>query len=241
MDKENKRGTDKKRLFLIGGLAVVFLAVGFAAGAFWQKGHSPKPEVTGEKKVAGPADKIRPVDKNDHIRGSEKAELVWVEYSDLECPYCKGMHEKMRQMIGEYKDKVTWVYRHLPLSQLHPKAQKEAEAAECAAKLGGNEAFWQYIDRIFEVTPSNNRLDPAQLPQIAQKIGLNRQKFEKCLNSGEMAKRVEKDRQDALNAGIRGTPGSVVINRKTGKKTFVNGAPRTYEQLKQTVETMLQK
>src|SRR5207249_6414117 len=85
----------------------------------------------------------------------------------------------------EKDGKVVWVYRHFPIDSLHSKARKEAQASECAAALGGNEAFWAYSDKLFEVTPSNNRLDLAQLPRIAQEIGLDRAQFETCLE-GDM-------------------------------------------------------
>ena len=61
------------------------------------------------------------------------------------------------------ENKVAWGFRHFPLKQLHPKAVKEAEATECANELGGNDAFWKFIDKINEVTPANNKLDQAQL------------------------------------------------------------------------------
>src|SRR3989344_4619471 len=99
--------------------------------------------------------KIRPVTDADHILGNPGAEIVIVEYSDTECPFCKQFHKTMNTIMAEYgkEGKVAWVYRHFPIEQLHKKAQKEAEATECAAELGGKSAFWDYINRIFEITP----------------------------------------------------------------------------------------
>ena len=118
-----------------------------------------------------------PVSSSDHIRGNVNAQITIVEYSDLECPFCKVFHGTMKQAMAAYGDKVRWVYKHFPLDQLHPKADKEAEAAECAGELGGNDAFWAYIDKVFEATPSNNGLDLALLPAIAQDLGFDITKF----------------------------------------------------------------
>lgn len=106
-------------------------------------------------------EEIRGVQDNDHIRGNPNAEIVIVEFSDTECPYCKMFHETMKQVIAEYggDGRVAWVYRHWPIPSLHPKAPKQAEALECAAEQGGNEVFWKYTDMVYENTQSNNSLD----------------------------------------------------------------------------------
>lgn len=150
----------------------------------------------------------------DHIRGNSSAQVTIVEFSDLECPFCKSFHPTIQRALSEYGDKVRWVYKHFPLVQLHPKAPKEAEAAECAGALGGNDMFWKYVDRVFEITPSNNGLNLDLLPQIAGDLGLDRVAFEACLNSGKYADRVEADYQQGVSLGVNGTPGS-----------FVNGIP----------------
>ncbi|MBI5732724.1 thioredoxin domain-containing protein [Candidatus Jorgensenbacteria bacterium] len=166
---------------------------------------------------------IKAVTENDHIRGSLSAAVKVVEFSDLECPFCKRFHSTMQQAVETYGDKIAWVYRHFPLDSLHSKARKEAEAAECANELGGNNGFWKYVDELLRVTPSNNGLEATELPNIAERVGLNRTKFETCLSSGKYASRVEADLTDAENSGGRGTPYSVVIS-KSGKKYIINGA-----------------
>jgi protein-disulfide isomerase len=133
---------------------------------------------------------------------------------------------------------VAWVYRHFPLDALHSKARKEAEATECANELGGSAAFWNYVDRLFEVTPSNNGLDLAQLPIIAQEIGLDRTAFKKCLDSGKFADYVAHDLDDARAAGGSGTPYSVVIAANSEKFT-INGA-QSYEEVKRIIDAALQ-
>lgn len=115
----------------------------------------------------GVKDKITldPVTEKDHISGNPQAELMLVEYSDPECPFCKRFHETMIQVMKEYgtQGKVAWAYRHFPLDAIHSKARHEAEAVECAGELGGNEKLWEYVNTLYKITPSNNQLDPALL------------------------------------------------------------------------------
>jgi protein-disulfide isomerase len=140
----------------------------------------------------------------------------------------------MKQVLEEYGDKVRWVYKHFPLDQLHPRADKEAEAAECAGEQGGNDAFWAYVDRLFEITPSNNRLDLALLPGVAQDLGLDKGKFELCLSSGKYAELVEAQFQEGARLGVDGTPGSFVNGER------VRGAI-PFEALKGIIDAQLTK
>ena len=181
---------------------------------------------------------MAPVTEKDWVKGNRDAKISVVEYSDTECPFCKRHHPTMQQLVAEYDGKVNWVYRHFPLTQLHPKAPKEAEATECAGELGGNTAFWKYIDRLFEITPANNGLDPAELPKIAQYVGLDVKKFEACLNSGKYAQHVTDDENDAVAAGGRGTPYSVILGAQ-GQKVPIPGA-LPYASVKQLIDGVLQ-
>lgn len=190
---------------------------------------TPLPPGSGNIQLAAVTDK-------DWIRGKKDAKVTVVEFSDLECPFCKRFHPTIQQLLKEYPNDVRWVYRHFPLTSIHPKAPKEAEASECAGELGGNEAFWNYVDRLFEITPSNNNLDLSQLPQIAEDVGLNRGKFEKCLSSGTYAKKVQDHYNQAVAAGGRGTPYSIVVIGD--QKIPVSGAV-PYEQLKAIVDSVL--
>lgn len=218
-------------IFTVGFFILLFSDGGFNLGsktdskslaAFNQPADSGSADTTGGSE-AGQIN-IKPVSTDDHIRGDvDTAQVIVVEFSDTECPFCKRFHPTMQQVVDDYDGKVAWVYRHFPLDSLHPKARKEAEATECAAELGGNEGFWAYIDRLFEVTPANNGLDPAQLPQIAQAVGLDVNEFQTCLDSGKYKDKIEAQYQDAVTSGGRGTPYSVVITRD-GQKIPMSGA-----------------
>lgn len=148
----------------------------------------------------------------DYVRGNPNAEIIFVEFSDTECPFCKRFHTTMLRVMEEYgkAGQVAWVYRQFPIVELHSKAPKESEALLCAAELGGNGKFWEYTDRIFEVTPSNDGLDPLELSRIAVGIGLDGAGFEECLASGRHAARVQSEFKDGTAAGANGTPYSVL-------------------------------
>ena len=172
-------------------------------------------------------DQVRPVSGADHIKGSLDAPVKIVEYSDFECPFCKRMHETMNSVMKTYADtgKVAWVYRQFPLEQLHPvKAQAAAVASECAADQGGNDAFWKFTDRYFELTLTNNRTDiETVIPQIAQEIGLNKATFKACRTSGKFDAKIAADVENAIATGGRGTPWSIAI-LPDGTKLPINGA-----------------
>ncbi len=178
---------------------------------------------------------FRPITDQDHVRGAKNAKVTVLEYSDLECPFCKLFHPTLQQLLKEYPNDVRWVYRHSPLVQLHSQAPKEAEASECAGEQG---KFWEMTDKIFEVTPSNNGLNLADLPKLARQVGVtSTQQFQACLASGRYAKHVADDTADAQVAGLTGTPYSVVI-ASNGQKFLLEGA-QPYSALKQLVERAL--
>ncbi len=189
--------------------------------------------------VTSPETTLRPISVDDHIIGSPSAEIIIVEYSDTECPYCKQFHSTLRRVMDEYgkSGKVAWVYRHFPIDSLHSRARKEAEAMECANELGGSAKFWEYTNLLYQTTPSNNGLDPAELPKMAKTVGLDVTKFNACLSSGKYADKVEADYQDAIKAGGTGTPNSILVSRD-GTKTVVKGA-QPYENLKNILDALL--
>ena len=163
--------------------------------------------------------------ERDHIYGNFDALVSLIEYSDFECPYCKRFHPTAQRVVDSFDGKVNWVYRHFPLGFHNPLAQQEAEAAECAALLGGNETFWRYADMLFERTSSNgNGLLPESLTLIAGEIGLDKVRFEECRVSGQMAARVQEDYDEGVRIGISGTPGNIILNNKTREVIVAVGA-----------------
>jgi protein-disulfide isomerase len=178
------------------------------------------------------------VTARDHLRGNPAAPVKLIEFADTECPLCKRFHPTLKRLVNDYRGQVAWVFRHFPIAEIHPKAPKEAEATECAAELGGEAKFWAYLDRLYEITPSNNRLDPAELPRIAQHVGLERAPFEQCLRSGRHAARVAADVADALAAGAPGTPYTVIVAPNGKAYEVVGNQP--YEALRLVIDIALQ-
>jgi protein-disulfide isomerase len=180
---------------------------------------------------------VEPVGARDHVRGPRDAPVKLIEFADTECPLCKRLHPTLKRLVDDYRGQVAWVFRHYPIAEIHPRAPKEHEAAECAAELGGEAKFWAYLDRLYEITPGNNRLDPAELPRIARHVGLEPAPFDQCLASGRHAARVAQDVADALAAGAPGTPYTVVVAPNGKLYEIVGNQP--YEVLKLVIDIAL--
>jgi len=225
-------------------LLVASVILAFFVGTLWQKvqilesGKTSGSVKNGQPQQPSTAKDVKSVSEDDHVRGDRNARIALIEYSDLECPFCKKFHPTVQQVIDEYDGQVMWVYRHFPLDQLHTKADKEAEAVECANELAGNDGFWALLDRIFEVTPSNNGLALDDLPKLAGEVGIDEGAFKECLDSGKYAQRVEDDYQGGIEAGITGTPGNILLDTKTGETILVPGA-LPFEQIKQSIDSLL--
>lgn len=174
----------------------------------------------------------------DHILGNPNAPVKVVEYMDLECPHCKIFQVTMHQIMDYYGEngQVAWVSRPLPLAQIHSKAPKEAEAAECAAELGGNEAYWKFVDTVFEVSPGDNGLDLAQLPQIAGQVGLDITAFKTCLDSGKYAKKIADSYQEAIAAGAQGTPFTLIM---VGSDAVSLAGAQPYDSMRAAIDEIL--
>ena len=230
------------KLIVPGAIIIAGLII---AGAIYYDRKSPA-TTTGENQPAqtaglavSPLDNLKPVTDKDHVLGDPNAPVTFVLFSDLECFFCKRFHATMKQIMDEYgkTGKLKYIFRHLPLEQLHSKAKNEAIASECAADLGGNDAFWKYVDRVFEITPSNNGLDPLELPKIAEYVGLNKTKFNTCLTSGKFDQLISDSIDNGMKSGALGTPYAVILG-PNGKKTAIPGA-LPYSDVKAAIDEML--
>lgn len=178
-------------------------------------------------------DAMRAPNATDHRLGPTDSPVKLVVYTDLECPFCKQFHTTLLELSAKYP-KLAIIYRNFPLS-IHPKAETEARAAECAAKMGGEEAYWKMVNRIFKVTPSNNGLDLTQLPEIAKEAGItDTARFQTCLDSNETKERVQLDLKEANETGGEGTPWTIFLT-PAGNKIPVNGA-RSLEVMSAAIE-----
>jgi protein-disulfide isomerase len=144
-------------------------------------------------KVAVSADPSR-------LKGSPNAPVTIVEFSDFQCAFCKQVTPTLAEVLSKYAGKVRLSYRDFPLRQIHPQAEKAAEAARCAAEQG---KFWEYHDLLFA---NQAKLDLKSLTEHARSLKLNQQPFEECLSSGKYAAAVGKDLEEGRQAGVSGTP-----------------------------------
>ena len=142
-----------------------------------------------------------PVDpERDHIRGDDNAPVTLVEYGDFECPFCGQAEPVVRELVSEFGHDLRYVFRHLPLSDVHPHAELAAEAAEAASKQG---AFWEMHDLLFE---HQDALEPKNLISYAEQLGLDVDRFTEELRRHEYAGRIASDVDDADLSGVSGTP-----------------------------------
>lgn len=176
--------------------------------------------------------------KDDHVIGNKKANVLIFAWSDPECPFCKRHHETLSNVLKKYEGKVAVVYRHFTLD-MHEYAKKEAESIECSQKVGGEEGFNKYLNKLFETTQGNNSLKRADLTKIAGEAGLDTAGFDACVDSGEMASRVQRDMDSGLRVGVQGTPYSIAVNAKSGKQRVINGA-QPLESISSTIDQLLQ-
>lgn len=138
--------------------------------------------------------------RRDHIRGPEDAPLTLVEYGDFECPHCGAAHGMVEDVRAQLGDRLRFVYRHFPLTTLHPHAERAAEAAEAA---GRQEAFWAMHDVLFE---HQQRLSDRDLITYANAIGIDIEQFSDDLMKHQHVTRVRHDFLGGVRSGVRGTP-----------------------------------
>jgi protein-disulfide isomerase len=130
--------------------------------------------------------------------GPADAPVQLIEFADYECPYCIKAYAELKKAKAEFGDRISFVYKDFPLP-MHAHAQKAAEAARCA---GAQNKYWEYHERLFSTTA----IDLPQLKQFAMDLGLDRAKFDKCVDSGEQAAAVQNDAAEAQKIGLTGTP-----------------------------------
>ncbi|HSG44662.1 MAG TPA: DsbA family protein [Anaerolineales bacterium] len=132
--------------------------------------------------------------------GPEDAPITIVEFSDYQCPFCKRWHDEVYQpLLNEYPGQIRLVYRHLPLTSLHPDAFPAAEAAMCA---GEQNSYWPFHEKLF----SRDALGSSLYVQYAQELGLDLNTFEACIAERRYQEAVQTDLDFAVDLGVRSTP-----------------------------------
>jgi Na+/H+ antiporter NhaA len=175
----------------------------------------------------------------DHIRGPDDAPVTLLEYGDFECPFCGQAEGAIRDLLAAHGDDVRYVWRHLPLSDVHPSAQLAAEASEAAAAQGH---FWDMYDRLLS---HQGELSPRDLVRHAGDLGLDVDRFRDELRRREYASRISEDVASADESGVSGTPTFFINGRRhygvydlAALTEAVGAAKRRARQLSLTTETL---
>jgi len=190
-----------KRSYLYSVLVVLAFAVGILVGyVIWgrDQGTSPAAANVPTEQVARRYD--IPTEGFSSI-GPEDAPITLVEFSDYQCPYCEKWYDQVyKQLWAAYPGKIRFVYRNLPLTQIHPQSMNAAEASMCA---GDQNAFWKFHDKLFENASS---LNDDLYATLAADLGLDTAAFETCMNDHKHKAAIEADMQFAIDLGVQSTP-----------------------------------
>jgi Na+/H+ antiporter NhaA len=180
------------------------------------------------------ADDVDP--DRDHIRGSHQAPVTLVEYGDYQCPYCGQAEVVIRELLVSFGDELRYVWRHLPLNDVHPNAQMAAEATEAAAAQGD---FWEMNDKLLQ---HQDALTPTDLARYAEELGLDAERFWDELRRREHVPRVAEDVATADASGVAGTPSFFINGRRhqgaydIGTLTAAVRAARSRARLRDTAD-----
>jgi Na+/H+ antiporter NhaA len=186
----------------------VLIAAILATGTGWLV-FKAAAVLRGERTATLPLVLDRPVDpEHDHIRGRVDAPLTLVEYGDFECPFCSRATGTVNELTERFGDELRYVFRHLPLPDVHDHSELAAEAAEAAGAQG---AFWEMHDLLFA---HQDRLEYEDLIGYAEELGLDVDRFAADLREGTYAARVRRDAGSAEASGARGTPTFFVGERR---------------------------
>jgi Na+/H+ antiporter NhaA len=171
------------------------------------------PEAVRARQIMSTADELLDLSDDvdparDHVRGSSTAPVTLVEYGDYQCPYCGQAEVVIRELLEAFGDELQYVWRHLPLNDVHPNAQMAAEATEAAAAQG---AFWEMHDKLLA---NQDSLTGFELRRHAAELGLDVDRFTDDLHRREHLERVNEDVASADASGVAGTPTFFINGRR---------------------------
>lgn len=153
-------------------------------------------------------------DEQGYILGPVNAPVTIVEFADFQCPYCGSAEPILKRIISRYPDKIRFVYRHFPLTSIHPYALQAAEASECAHEQG---KFWEMHDLLFSQQQDFSKTNFSAeefFPGLADGIGIDKSEFSDCLRNQTFNEHVTKDLSDGLRYGVNATPTFFVNQQK---------------------------
>ena len=147
------------------------------------------------------------INEHDHVQGTDDAPVTLIEYGDFECSYCGAAYPIIKEIQEQAGDRLRFVFRRFPLAQMHPHAEKAAEASEAAAAQG---EFWEMHDTLYE---HQDRLGLNSLVRYAGELDLDTDRFDRELREGVHENQVRKDFMSGVRSGVNGTP-TFFINGK---------------------------
>jgi protein-disulfide isomerase len=181
--------------------------------------------------------------QTDITEGNQKSKVIIAEYSDPECPFCVTLYPTMKQLRNEYSDKVSFVYRHFPLTQIHPHSFDESKAIACAYSMGGSKKAIEYIDAIYGYKSSKQttELEANGKEELAKGVGLDAPSFTTCLTNQTTADTVTASMNDGVAAGVQGTPSTFILvkNRKGYQVVAMIDGARPYAYFKAAIDQAL--
>jgi protein-disulfide isomerase len=158
-------------------------------------------------------DLTSPLSAEDHVDGPERAELELVIYGDFQCPYCTAAYPILRRIRDQLSSRLIFAFRHFPLREIHPDAERAAEASEAAAAQG---AFWEMHDRMYEARGALGRED---LIGYAAELGLDADRVAGEIDSEAHRPRIQRDVDTGLASGVGGTP-TFFVNGRLHRGSF---------------------
>lgn len=192
---------------ILGAVVLVMIGLFFATK---KKAEAPVAKVDGD---------IQKVLKDDHVRGKRDAKVVLIEYGDFQCPGCGGIYPVLKQVEAEYGDRVAFVFRHLPLTQIHPNALSAARAAEAASQQG---KFFEMHDLLYENQQTWGQASTNQqklFEGYAEQLMLDMNKFRSAYASAEVSNRINRDVATADTFKVTGTPAFFLQGEKVETPT----------------------
>ena len=215
-------------------IAIVIAGLFIASAVFWSNGSTSETNRqqanTQQAPAREPSGEFRLPNESDHVLGNPDAKVAIIEFSDFECPFCARLHPTLTRIVEENKD-VKWIFRHFPLSSIHSKAFGAAVASECIAKLGSNDAFWNFTNTVFI---DQRKLGNTLYEEMARASGIDISEFNTCTKDKIIVNEVQAALDEVTNIGGRGTPFVVIVAASGELSTFSGALP--YEQIKGLVD-----
>jgi len=181
-------------------------------------------------------DKVNSILNSVFTLWDKNSDIVWLEYSDLECPYCKKLHESwvIDKILKDYNWKVSFVFKQFPLTRIHPQSLVKAELALCVWQLWSEQKYYDFIKEVYKKSWTN-----VNLLKITSDLGIDNEKIKKCIESKKNFSLVNLQEQEwNSNFWIKGTPWNVLLNKKTWEWVLLPWA-YSYPDFKKAIDSLL--